>query len=224
MRAEIDRTLERIPVDFGGGCSTSKAQVLGWLIRRFGLATTLDIGVYRGRSLFPQALAHRYTGGVVYGVDPWSIEEMREDELPDEIRDDGEHFFAKVDLPAIYEQVKTLRDELQLGERIVLVRDTSADAAGKLPEQFDMIHIDGNHDTHKVRQDLETYLPRLRPKGFLVIDDVSWPSVQMALESLSAPKVLERVSNDRSDDYAIYRPGASRRGALAVRARLLAVR
>src|SRR4051794_26030032 len=76
---QVARVLEQIPVDFGGGCSVSKAHVMAWLIRRHQLTTTLDIGVYRGRSLFPQGIAHvQYTGGVVYGVDPWSSEAARE--------------------------------------------------------------------------------------------------------------------------------------------------
>ena len=52
MFAEIKAALNRISIDFGGGCNLHKAPVMAWLIKQFGLTTSLDIGVYRGRSLF----------------------------------------------------------------------------------------------------------------------------------------------------------------------------
>ena len=72
LRRELSHLLTKIPIDFGGGCSVRKAHVMAWLISRFQLKQSLDIGVYRGRSLLPQSLAHRLSGGgIAYGVDPW---------------------------------------------------------------------------------------------------------------------------------------------------------
>jgi hypothetical protein len=56
-RAEIEDLLALAPSDFGGGCSPEKAHVLLWLIKHGRPAASCDIGVYRGRSFFPQALA-----------------------------------------------------------------------------------------------------------------------------------------------------------------------
>src|SRR5436190_13237651 len=79
LLSDVRTLLDRVPGGLLGTCSVPKAFMMAWIIRRFKLQTTVDIGVYKGRSLFPQALAHqKYTKGVVYGVDPWSREEARE--------------------------------------------------------------------------------------------------------------------------------------------------
>src|SRR5437870_3270579 len=107
---EVERVLQRIPVDFGGGCSVRKAYRMAWLIERFQLKRTLDIGVYRGRSLFPQAIAHaRTTGGVAYGVDPYGSEEARQYDH-EEWREALANFAETTDFEGIYENVMALRD------------------------------------------------------------------------------------------------------------------
>src|SRR2546426_629635 len=117
--------LDRIPTDFGGSCSLQKAYVMAWLIRRFKLQSTVDIGVYRGRSLFPQALAHRdYTKGVVYGVDPWSSQEAREKDNP-ELFEQIEEWADTTDFDGIYWDVKKMAEEF--GPHCVIVRKPSSE-------------------------------------------------------------------------------------------------
>ncbi len=204
---DISRLLSRIPVDFGGGCSVSKAFVLAELIRRYNLRTTLDIGVYRGRSLFPQALAHRrFTGGTVYGVDPWSNVEAREHD-DHEFREAIDEFLGTTDFPAIYEQVAIMLRELRLGKYVTLVRKTSEDAISYFTSNnvyFDLVHIDGNHDTAKVMRDLELYQPRLKKEGFLVLDDASWRSVRPAYHQLKRSMTLVFKHKNRKNDYALF--------------------
>src|SRR5438128_3461789 len=103
--------LDRIPTDFGGSCPVQKAYVMTWLIRRFKLRSSVDIGVYRGGSLFPQALVHqRYTKGIVYGVDPWSSEEAREKDNP-ELFEQLEKWADTTDFEAIYRSVTKMAEE-----------------------------------------------------------------------------------------------------------------
>jgi hypothetical protein len=99
--SEVSAVLNRIPIDFGGGCSLHKVSVMAWLIQHFGLKSSLDIGVYRGRSLFPQAVAHKFSsGGVVYGVDPWSsIEAVEYDNVP--LPDKIDEFISTTDFDGI---------------------------------------------------------------------------------------------------------------------------
>lgn len=224
LRADIAGVLARIPVDFGGGCSLSKACCLAYLIRRFRMRSTLDIGVYRGRSLFPQALAHaRFTGGVAYGVDPWDASEAWERDNP-ALREAIGAFVEGTDFPAIHEEVTALNRELRLEGHCVLLRRTSSDAITYFRERdirFDLIHIDGNHDTEKVREDVDLYLPRLADGGFVVVDDISWDSVRPACADLSASmsRVWSRV--DRENDYAVFWKPPSPARAAALRMRLM---
>jgi len=214
LLCEIENVLAQVPIDFGGGCSVRKAFVMAWLIRRFRLATTVDIGVYRGRSLFPQAIAHRLaTGGVVYGVDPWSAEEAAEsDNLA--LRDAIEHFVATTDFEGLFQEVTLKLKEYGLARHTRIVRSTSARAASRFVDDgvaFDLVHIDGNHDTSAVLRDVRLYLPLVRPGGFVVMDDVSWDSVRPAVREVAchARLLLHRVAPERGDDYAVFQKGGS---------------
>jgi len=214
LRGKIERTLATISIDDGGGCSVHKAYVMAWLIRHYRLKPTLDIGVYRGRSFFPQAIAHRdHTHSAVYGVDPWSATEAAEDDNP-ALREAIQAFVATTDFDDIYRQVVHTADTLKLSANIRIVRKPSTQAAEQFQADqttFGLIHIDGNHDAAPVMRDVELYLPLLQPGGFLVMDDVSWDSVRPAEDYVAARcrLVLRRITPDKLDDFAIYRKGGS---------------
>lgn len=207
FRTELVRLLEEISIDFGGGCSTKKAYLMGYLIRRFRMKTTVDIGVYRGRSFFPQALAHSmFTGGMAYGVDPYDPTEALEEDnvhLKEQIRS----FVENLDFEALYADVASKRERFGLTDHSILLRDTSAGASRYFEKKgifFDLIHIDANHDTERAMEDVRLYLPRLRRGGFVIMDDVSWESVKPAMALLEQRmfKVFQRTG--RGDDYAVY--------------------
>src|ERR671933_1953868 len=128
LNSRLAALLEQIPIDFGGGCSVIKATLMASLISRYSLKTTLDIGVYRGRSLFPQALAHQqYTGGLVYGVDPWSSVEAKEnDNLA--LKDAIHAFVDQLDFERIYQDVTSHKERLNLEAHCIILRQTSARA------------------------------------------------------------------------------------------------
>jgi hypothetical protein len=72
---------------------------------------------------------------------------------------------------------------------------------------------------------VRTYLPLLQAGGFLVMDDVSWPSVEPAVREAEkhAKLLMRRVSADKADDYAVLRkPGGPDAMALGLRLRLVA--
>ena len=207
LLATLSLALERVPSDFGGGCSLAKAYRIAWLIRRYRLESSVDIGVYRGRSLVPQSLAHRdYTGGVAYGVDPWSATEAGQ-EAEGELGMALAAWVDTTDFDELFVGVSRLLHELDLTTNTKLVRSTSAAAARTFAEQgleFGLIHIDGNHDAKSVMTDVELYLPLLQPGGFVVLDDVSWPSVRPACAFLG--QRLKRVFRHHgpADDYAVF--------------------
>lgn len=224
LRGGVESLLAKIPIDFGGGCSVRKAYLLAWLINRFKLSTSLDIGVYRGRSLLPQALSHRESGGgLAYGVDPWSAEDAEEHDH-DALRNEIEAFVASTNFEQVYQDVMRRITDFDLAPYTIVLRTTSDRAARQFAADgthFGLIHIDGNHDAEPVLRDVRAYFPLLQPGGFLVMDDVSWPSVKPAVEEVlkQAKLLLWRVSPDGSDDYAVFRkPGG--RYAIGLKARL----
>jgi hypothetical protein len=207
LRTLTANLLQEIPIDFGGGCSVSKAYVMAYLIRRFGMQATLDIGVYRGRSLMPQALAHKlFTGGTAFGVDPWSTELAKEKDNV-KLKEKIDQFLDATDFEAIYQDVDRMRKAKGFENNCQLVRKTSLEAASYFAGEnikFDLIHIDGNHDTAPVLQDVALYLPLLKPEGFIVMDDVSWESVKPAYDQVASrlTRVFQRV--DAGNDYAVF--------------------
>lgn len=123
LKTQVNEALSGIQIDFGGGCSASKGYLMAWLIRTRRLTSTVDIGVYRGRSIVPQAIAHReFTGGKAYGVDPWSKIEARESGNF-ALRDAIDKFVDATDFQAIYEEVRTLIRRLNLEQNCQLVRE-----------------------------------------------------------------------------------------------------
>jgi hypothetical protein len=196
---------------------------MAWLIRQYRITSSIDIGVYRGRSLVPQAVAHReFTGGKAYGVDPWLNVEVRENGNPDK-QQAIDSFIDATDFPAIYREVDILLRKLKLEQNCELVRERSQDAVSYFEREkikFGLIHIDGNHDAERVATDVSLYLPRLNRGGFVVMDDVSWDSVRASYAAVSANfyKIYQRL--DAWNDYAVFWDAPSRISASILRGRL----
>ena len=214
MRADIEQALSRIPVDFGGGCSVAKAAVLAELITTHGLDTAVEIGVYRGRSFIPLALAMRAQGhGRAFGVDPYAVEPaMQHDDHG--IPLDVIHAFVRdSDWDGIWQSVEEAIDREHVRDFAELLRTTSLNAASRFaPGQLGLVHIDGNHDRDSVESDISTWLPRIRPGGFLVLDDASWDSVSPSMRALSASHELILNVDDKhgllgvgAADFAVLR-------------------
>jgi len=217
----IAAALNLIPTDFGGGCPVPKANVMAWLIRHFNVTASVEIGVYRGRSLLPQAIVHKVaTGGVAYGVDPYSPDiAMEYDNLP--LAGEIAAFTRETDWDALHRGVLELRDRFGLQNHCTLLRQTGAEAAAEFARQgqrFGLVHIDGNHDTVHVMKDVELYLPLVTPGGFVVMDDISWDSVKPAVAAVAAQAapILE-VPASAAGDYAVFRLGPDEAGHESLR-------
>jgi hypothetical protein len=226
LRRQVTDAVSTIQIDFGGGCSVSKGYLMAWLIWRYEITSSVDIGVYRGRSLVPQAIAHReFTGGKAYGVDPWLNAEVKETGNPP-LRVAIDKYVDAADFPAIYRETDSLIHRLKLEQNCKLVRERSCDAIHYFEREdirFGLIHIDGNHDSDRVTADVSLYLPRLIQGGFLVMDDVSWDSVKSACAAVSNRlyKIYQRL--DASNDYAVFWDAPSWIAASLLRARLTLV-
>jgi predicted O-methyltransferase YrrM len=220
----------RIPVDFGGGCPPMKAYALAWLIRAERIKTSVDIGVYRGRSLMPQAVAHRdFTGGVAYGIDPYSKDEaVQHDNRLLKVRLD--EFVRDTDFDRLYLDVLSLRETLDVEPHCRLIRKTSAAAAADFAARrirFGLVHIDGNHDTARVLEDVRLYLPLVEPGGLVVLDDVSWRSVKPAFDAVASQTDLlfiEKAPMETELDFAVFRRGGSPRSTGILRESLRVLR
>jgi len=210
LSQKIKKIHSIIPQDFGGGCSHEKAFLMSLIISEFKLDKTVDIGVYKGRSFFPQAIAHQlYSGGVVYGIDPYNSKEAVQNDRPD-LQKELDNFVIMTDFQKLYDDVSEIIITYGYILNSKLIRSTSCDAAMEFKNakiKFGLVHIDGNHDTKLVMEDVQNYLSLLAEKSFMVLDDISWNSVQPAYSLLIKEMLFIDEFVDEFNDFALFGKG-----------------
>jgi predicted O-methyltransferase YrrM len=219
LRRHVDRAttsllssvIDSVPVDVGGGSGLPKARTFAALVHKYALRTYLEIGVYRGRSLLPVAALFKQLGdGVATGVDPYSFEaaEQHDTELfPESAAKVVSGWNRGMDWDALYAEVLARIRDFGVADHCRIIRASSAEAAASVPAgSIDLLHIDGNHDRAAVLFDVETYLPKVRAGGFVVLDDAWWPSVQDARQVVASR--CKEVHADHKSDFVVFRvPG-----------------
>ncbi len=177
--------------DFGGGSPLNKCYIMAYLASKFQLKNYVEIGVYRGRSLFSVAQAFKENKGKVYGIDPYEIEEAKQYDLEEEFRDTVNSFLEKIDLEQIYKSVIMNREVFGLSKTIEIIRKTSSQAVSYFKDiEIDMLHIDGNHDTRHVREDITNYAPLIKDGGIIVFDDINWDSVKLCYDEIKNDYII----------------------------------
>lgn len=189
-----------IASDDMGGSSLDKCFVMAYLAQRFALKSYVEIGVYRGKSLFSVAPAFQENHGSCIGIDPWFSDNFREQDATEVIKKLIDDFTDTADFDMLYHEALMKKVELNLGDTVTIIRKTSEEAFPLLVEQFDreedasasenhsgrtfidMLHIDGNHDYVYVSKDAELYVPLVNQGGFVVFDDIDWDSVRRVYE------------------------------------------
>lgn len=167
-----------------GGCPIDKSLILADLIINNALQYSVEIGVYKGGSFFPQAWAYNYLGtGKVIGIDPYQVACAKEENLPKGLEHVND-IIDRWDCEKTYLNVWSNIFSFQLSSHAYLIRSKAEDAYTAIPDNIDMLHVDGNHDTACVKIDIARYLPKVKKGGIIVLDDTNWPSVACCLHLL----------------------------------------
>jgi hypothetical protein len=213
LRGEIERMSASIEIDSGGGATTLKALVLADLIIDHGLERVVEIGVYRGRLLLPLGVVmYTLRRGEAVGIDPYSAAAALQTDDHD-VGVDLREWPETVAWEELYQGVVRAIDAWGIGAHCRVVRARSQDAADQF-DTIDLLHVDGNHDRAAVEADVARYLPKVRPGGFIVMDDASWPSVlpsyvqlreqhQLVFQLLDCRGVA--IDGDPGNDFAVFR-------------------
>ena len=185
VRTLLEEVVASVPVDYGGGSGSAKALVLADLIAVHGVRDTIDIGVYRGRSLLPVATMLRIVdAGVATGIDPWAVEEALQEDTH-AVGPEVNEWVRSHPWEETYRSVVDRVEQYGLSDHCRILRMTSEEAAPQIPDaSVGLVHVDGNHDRAAVERDIELYLPKLTPGGFLVLDDASWDSIRPVADAL----------------------------------------
>lgn len=160
-----------------GWCTPRKALALATVILRVRPRCVVEVGVFGGRSLLPQALALKSLGsGTLFGVDPWSNAVAVE--VPTATENDA--WWAQVDLAKAKDTCLAALRRYQVTDVVRLIERRSRDALSWIAGPIDIAHIDGNHSAEEAARDAVAYCDALAPGGFLWFDDIAWPSTERA--------------------------------------------
>lgn len=180
-----------------GWCSTEKAAEMSSLIDREKPALVVEIGVYGGSSLIPQAEAVLKNGvGKIVAIDPWSVDAALQGCHHPQDLDWWKHE-SKFDL--VHESFLQALIDRGLSKTVHILRTYSDRAVHTFEEEsINILHIDGNHSESVSLADVNNYLPKIKPGGWVWIDDTNDPRLVPALEALATQCHLIR-------DYSTFR-------------------
>jgi len=181
---DLSKIVDQIPMDFGGGCPISKSFLMAKIALSENLKTYVEIGIYRGRSFFPMVRTMQLLGGVAYGIDPYTKEAAFEFDVEAQIKQTIDELIITTDFSEMYAEVSAFRQAMGFEHCSEILRTKSSEAVDYFRDHrisIDMLHIDGNHDTKYVLEDIDLYLPLVKEGGYIVLDDTDWNSVKPAL-------------------------------------------
>lgn len=191
-----------------GWCGVEKSLAMAALILRTRARHVVEIGVYGGRSLLPQALALAYAGrGTIVGVDPWT--KLVASDAGDDAANRA--WWADVDIAGAKQACLEAIARHGVGNAVELLECRSTEAWLRIAAGIDILHIDGGHAAAVASADAEAGYAKLAPGGHVWLDDVDWSGVGGARDFLAARcESLGVFENDDLGRYALYRkpPGA----------------
>lgn len=127
-----------------------------WLIRVARPRRVVELGTHNGVSFAAFCTSMRIEGvaGHCIAVDTW----------------EGDHQAGEYD-ERVFRDLSAWR-EAHCADLSTLMRCTFDDAAPRIEDgSVDLLHIDGLHTYEAVRHDLETWLPKLSPRGIVLLHD-----------------------------------------------------
>lgn len=171
MEKIIELLKESLP-KVHGWCSIEKATHLVEFILEHKPEVCVEIGVFGGSSLIPQALALKENNkGMLYGIDPWSNEASLEC-MKDEA---NAAWWGTLDMEQIFAHACDNIKNFKVEPFCTLIRDKAENVVDKFIDgSVDLLHIDGNHSEELSYKDAVLYLPKVRVGGHILFDDIWW--------------------------------------------------
>jgi len=146
------------PLRYGLGAWTEHIFFACDLVAQFKPRLLVELGTDRGESYFAfcQSALENQTGTHCYAVDHWR----------------GDAHVGTYDETTF--QSVSAHNHAHYAPFSTLIRSPFDDARNRFePASIDLLHIDGHHSEAAARHDVESWLPKLRPGGILLLHDVT---------------------------------------------------
>lgn len=169
---EISNFLDSHLGTIDGWCEKEKAKKLYDIIYELKPSICVEIGVFGGSSLLPQALALKHNNkGTIVGIDPWTnscaIEEMENQA--------NKNWWGSVNLEAVYKKFLEKVKLYEVENFVQVFRNKSSEVVNRFEDNsIDVLHIDGNHCEKLSYADAVDYYPKVRVGGYIFFDDINW--------------------------------------------------
>lgn len=125
----------------------------------------LEIGVWKGENIL--SIAKTFPGVLCYGIDPYDFsmydnQNSIKDDKSSLLKSESELIFVKI------------QSEASKFENFYIIRKPSIEASKDyLDNSIDLIFIDANHSYNSVKNDISTWLPKVRAGGCISGHDYS---------------------------------------------------
>lgn len=130
----------------------------------------LEVGVLCGHNLVIFEKYHgRHPDSKLYGVDPWDLLNEEYSETYDGLKN--------------YNATLTNVRNTGKQDKFNLIKGFSHVEVPKLQDDFfDIVYIDGNHNSSNVMEDAVLAIRKLKSGGFMIFDDYDWDSVKKGVD------------------------------------------
>lgn len=186
----------------GSNCYGEKARLLFDLVVLTEPKNVVDVGTGYGNTIYPIAAALGYLQkGKVFAVDAWSTSVALRNLSP---TDPHYQWWSKMPMDHVYgcfaHKIKPFAAYCHV------IRKTSLEAIELLPK-IDILHMDGDPTSTGALHDIECYLGKVRPNGYILISGLkTWihgePQKKEALALLDS--CCERVCTIGEEEAALF--------------------
>lgn len=150
-------------------CSAKKAELMMDLIFAIRPEVCVEIGVFSGSSVLPVAATLNYLKtGCIYAIDAWSNSEAVKNMS---IHDPSYNWWNHVNMKEIKNRFSILVNQWNLNSCCSVIHATSEAAAKEIPE-IDFLHLDGNFCEEGALMDVELFLPKVKPGGYVLFSNL----------------------------------------------------
>lgn len=187
MTTELELLITTIVPKMEGWATTEKALSMAELILEVRPSVVVELGVFAGRSLIPQALALKeekepFMSGLIYGVDPWHVQAALEGDIGEA---NAEWWRTAPNLDLMHQLCVNEIWKHGLDHHAILIRGRAHEVWTLFRSGIDILHFDQNHSEFASMRDIQLYYPLVRPGGYIWFDDTDWATTQKALNLLS---------------------------------------